>query len=208
MRKTKVIMDYSTNRYSDSEFGVKTETIATNLADNPDFPTLKVTAGEIKTQGDIYRGWLARMPEGNKQVTLSKNQSRALLEGMLGDTALKVQDLSGGDEKFILSTGFDVKRKPTPVGLLERIDKVVANPGPSRRSLEISWDVVPNAYMYELEYTEAPSTDDSKWIHTSNTKRKIVIEGLTRGKAYAFKVAAAGSDPGRVWSDEIISFVM
>jgi hypothetical protein len=208
MGKTKVIMDYSTNRYSDSEFGVKTETIATNLADNPDFPTLKVTAGEIKTQGDIYRGWLARMPEGNKQVTLSKNQSRGLLEGMLGDTALKVQDLSGGDEKLILSTGFDVKRKPTPVGLLERIEKVVANPGPRRGSLEISWDVVANAYLYEMQYTEAPSTEDSKWIHTSNTKRKIVVDGLTRGKAYAIKVAAAGSDPGRVWSDEIISFVM
>jgi len=208
MGKTKVIMDYSTNRYTDSEFGVKTETIATNLADNPDFPTLKVTAGEIKTQGDIYRGWLARMPEGNKQVTLSKNQSRALLEGMLGDTALKVQDLSGGDEKLILSTGFDVKRKPTPVGLLERIDKVVANPGPRRGSLEISWTVVPNAYMYELEYTESPNNPDSKWIRLSSTKHKIVIDGLIRGQAYAIRVAAAGSDPGRVWSDEIISFVM
>jgi hypothetical protein len=208
MAKAKVIMDYSTNRYSDSEFGVKTETIATNLTDNPDFPTLKDKATEIKTQGDIYRGWLARMPEGNKQVTLAKNQSRALLEGLLSDTALKVQDLSGGDEKLILSTGFDVKRKPTPVGLLERIDKVVANPGPRRGSLEISWDVVANAYLYEMQYTEAPSTDDSKWIHTSNTKRKIVIDGLTRGKAYAIKVAAAGSDPGRVWSDEIISYVM
>jgi len=59
-----------------------------------------------------------------------------------------------------------------------------------------------------VQYTETPSTDNSKWSHTSNTKRKIIIDGLVRGKAYTIQVAAAGSDPGRVWSDEIISYVM
>jgi hypothetical protein len=208
MEKAKVILDHSTNRYSDSEFGVKTSTIATCLADNASFPTLKDKAIEIKTQGDIYRGWLDRMPEGSKQVTLAKNESRKLLESLLNDTGLKIQDLSGGDEKLILSTGFDVKRKPTPVGLLDRIVKIMVNPGPRRGSLEISWEVVPNAYLYEIEYTESPSGDDSKWIHVSTTKHKIVIDNLVRGKAYTIRIAAAGSDPGRVWSDEIISFVM
>jgi len=208
MAKTKVILDYSTNRYTDSEFGVKTSTIATSLAGNPNFESLKDKAAEIKTQGDTYRGWLDRMPEGSKQVTLAKNESRKLLEDTLNDTGIKIQDLSGGDEKLILSTGFDVRRKPAPVGLLERPVNVTAKAGPRRGSLEISWDVVPNAYMYEIEYADAPSTEDSKWIHTSNTKRKIVIDGLTRGKAYVIRVAAAGSDPGRVWSDEIISYVM
>jgi len=208
MAKTKVILDYSTNRYTDSEFGVKTSTIATSLADNPNFESLKDRAAEIKAQGDTYRGWLDRMQEGSKQVTLAKNESRKLLEETLNDTGIKIQDLSGGDEKLILSTGFDVRRKPTPVGELERIEKVVAKAGSSRGTLEISWDVVPNAYMYEIEYTEAPSADNSKWLRVSTTKRKIVINELTRGKAYAIRVAAAGSDPGRVWSDEIISYVM
>ena len=208
MSKTKVILDYSTNRYSDSEFGVKTSTMATCLADNTDFPTLKDKAVEIKTQGDIYRGWLDRMPEGNKQVTLAKNESRKLVESILNDTGIKIQDLSGGDEKLILSTGFDVRRKSTPVGELERIETVVAKAGSSRGSLEINWDVIPNAYLYEIEYTESPSSPTSKWIHLSTTKHKIIIDGLTRGQAYAIRVAAAGSDPKRVWSDEIISYVM
>ena len=84
----------------------------------------------------------------------------------------------------------------------------VTNPGPTRGSLEISWEVVPNAYMYEIEYTEAPSTPEGKRTRTSSTKHKAVLDGLTRGMAYAIRVAAAGSDPGRVWSDEIISYVM
>ena len=141
-------------------------------------------------------------------MTIEKNQVRQELEDLLGSTAVKVQDISGGNELLILSAGFDLKRKPAPVGLLERPANVTANPGPTRGSLEISWDVVPNAYIYELQYTEAPSSGDSKWMRISNTKHKMVIDNLVRGKAYAIQVAGAGSDPRRVWSDEIISYVM
>jgi len=102
---------------------------------------------------------------------LSHYQSRGILEDLLSGTAIKVQDLSNGDEKLILSAGFEVKRKPAPVGLLERPENVIAKAGPTRGSLEVSWNVVPNAYLYEVQYTEAPATVDSKWLHTSNTKR-------------------------------------
>lgn len=208
MVKSKVIVDYSPNRYSDSELNVKAGTIGTDLTDNPAFPTLKETGAAIKTLNDTFGGLLIQMADGNKQLTLQKNETRANLEKLLGSTALKVQDISGGDEQLILSAGFDVKRKPVPVGLLDCPEKLKAIPGPTRGSLEISWDVVPNAYIYEIEYTEAPTTADSKWLRVSNTKHKIVIDSLVRGQAYAIRVAGAGTDPRRVWSDEIISYVM
>ena len=208
MVKVKVIVDYSSNRYSDQDLSVKGTTIGDDLTDNPSFPTLAEVATAIKAKNASFMSLLSKMAEGNKQVTIEKNKVRGELEDLLGSTALKVQDISMGDEQLILSTGFDVKRKPAPVGLLDRPAKVTANPGPTRGSLEISWDVVPNAYIYEIQYTEAPSTADSVWIRISITKHKVIIEGLVRGKAYAIKVAGAGSDPGRVWSDEIISYVM
>ena len=208
MAKSKVIVDYSANRYSDLEIKNRAETISENLLNNPAFQSLNQMANSVRAQAADFGSWIMKMPEGNKQVTLFKNQSRNILEDLLSGTAIKVQDLSNGDEKLILSAGFEVKRKPTPVGLLERPENVIAKAGPTRGSLEVSWNVVPNAYLYEVQYTEAPSTEDSKWLHTSNTKRKIVLDSLTRGKAYSIQVAAAGSDPGRVWSDAIISYVM
>ena len=51
-------------------------------------------------------------------------------------------------------------------------------------------------------------TDKSVRQRTSTTKHKIVVDGLIRGQAYSIQVAGAGSDPGRVWSDAIISYVM
>ena len=208
MGKAKVIVDYSSNRYSDLELKNKGDNIVICLTDNPKFASMAPSVTLIKAQLVDYGNWLALMPQGNRQVTIDKNNSRKLLENMLSTAALQVQEISGGDESIIVSSGFDVKRKPMPVGLLDRPENVQANPGPTRGSMEISWDVVDNAYLYEVEYTEAPSTPESKWLRTSTTKHRIVIDGLIRGKAYAYKVAGAGSDPGRVWRDEIISYVM
>jgi hypothetical protein len=208
MPKAKVIVDFSTNRYSDLALKNKADNIVICLTDNPKFATLAPKTTQIKVQVDDFGSFLARMAQGNKQLTLAKNQSRSVLEDLLGSTATQVQDLSAGDEEIIISAGFDVKRKPTPVGILERPDNVKANPGPTRGSLEISWNVVSGAYMYEIEYALNPETENSQREHTSTTKHKAVIEGLTRGQAYAVRVAAAGSDPGRVWSDAIISYVM
>ena len=208
MAKAKVIVDFSTNRYSDLELTSKVVGITTCLTDNPKFVALAPTVVLIKAKNDNFGALLAKGSEGNKQVTVEKNSVRAELEPMVASAALQVQEISGGDELLILSAGFDVKRKATPIGELERPANVVAKPGSSRGSLDVSWNVVPNAYMYELQFTYSPSTADSVWQRTSNTKRKITIENLVRGKAYAIVVAGAGTDPRRVWSDEIISYVM
>ena len=195
MAKAKVIVDFSTNRYSDLELKNKSDNIVICLTENQKFAPLEAKATQIKAQVDDFGSLLARMAQGNKQLTNDKNHSRTGLEELLGSTALQVQELSNGDENFIISAGFDVKRKPTPVGLLERPANVVANPGPRRGSLEISWDVVPNARLYELEIIESPVTDKSVPQRLSTTKHKMIVDGLIRGQAYSIAVAGAGSDP-------------
>jgi len=40
------------------------------------------------------------------------------------------------------------------------------------------------------------------------TKRKLLVEGLTSGQQYVFKMAAGGSDPNRTWTDEIASYIL
>ncbi|MEI8086417.1 MAG: fibronectin type III domain-containing protein [Paludibacter sp.] len=208
MAKAKVIVDFSTNRYSDIELNVKLKTISTCLTDNPKFLALAPTVVILKTNIERFSTLVELGSEGNKQSTVEKNSVRGILEPMAASLAVQVQEICEGDELQIISAGFDVKRKATPIGELERPANVVAVAGSSRGSLAVSWSVVPNAYIYEIQYTDAPSTADSVWQRTSNTKRKITLENLVRGKAYAIVVAGAGTDPRRVWSDEIISYVM
>jgi len=64
------------------------------------------------------------------------------------------------------------------------------------------------ADFYEFEHTELPITPTSYWTKDTTKKRKYEKTGLDSGKQYAFRVAGAGSDPSRVYSDIITSYVL
>jgi len=72
----------------------------------------------------------------------------------------------------------------------------------------ISCNGVDRALFYVFEYCAAPLTADSVWIQVTGSRRKMLIEGLTSGKEYCFRVAAARTHPSRIWSDVINSYVI
>jgi hypothetical protein len=205
MTIARVSVDHSTHNYSDKDLSVKAKTISDNLTEIPIFLTLAETAALIKAKKIVFDDFLSKMPGGNKQITVLKNNARLDLESVLKSGALKVQDISGGDEAIILSSGYDITRKGTPVGILDQVVNLQIKLGKLSGSLEISWDVVDHAYSYEIQYTKNPKTDDSVYKIVTSTKRKILLENLIPGQTYSVKVAAVGSDPKRVWSVEIIS---
>jgi len=69
-------------------------------------------------------------------------------------------------------------------------------------------NVIPSASFYEIEYSEVTADGVRKWIKVTSTKRKLEIAGLISGKQYVFRMAGAGSNPARMRSDEIITFVI
>lgn len=119
-----------------------------------------------------------------------------------------MQTTSDGDEAIILSSGFDVNKKPKTVGVLDKPVNFVVKPGKNRGSINASCDKVESANFYELEFTETPVTASSIWRQRSFTKSKGDIDGFTSGVEYAFRMCGAGSNPTRVWSDIITSFVL
>ncbi|HJV78464.1 MAG TPA: hypothetical protein VJ602_08780, partial [Paludibacter sp.] len=72
----------------------------------------------------------------------------------------------------------------------------------------VSCEVITSASFYEFEYAEVTADGTLNWIHKTSTKHKILIEGLTSGKQYTFRIAGAASDPSRIWSDQISTFVI
>lgn len=65
-----------------------------------------------------------------------------------------------------------------------------------------------HATFKEFEYREVASENGNGWIKSTSTKRKLLVQGLTSGKEYAFGVAGGGAEPSRLWSNEITSFVL
>lgn len=208
MVKIKIYIDFSTNRYSDSELLTKTASIETALLNNPHFASLARKLTVVTEKKDIFALALSKAANGTKQDTYDKNIARIPLETALGDLGLSVQEISGGDESLILESGFDLKKKRSSVGELDPVKNLEVKAGMGHGVLDISWNVVEHALVYNLEYCEAPSSDTSAWIRITVSKRRFTIKDLTPGKAYVFRVAAVGTTPDLNWSEEITSFVM
>lgn len=208
MDNFKVIRDFSSNRYTDTELSVMASHVVAEMTDNVNFPTPNPALQAITTANAAYIEALNKAVSGNREDIVIKNSCRKLIETLLKQETEYAQSASGGNEAIILSSGFEVAKKPAPVGPLARATGIKVNAGTNKGSIMVDCDVVEHAAFYEYEYTDAPSTPNSIWLKKTSTKHKVLIEGLTSGKQYVFRVAGAGSDPSRNWSDEITSFVL
>jgi len=204
----KVIRDFSSGRYSDPELSVMASHVIKLMTENAHFPNPNPALDVIATANEAYLASLNKAQNGSKEDTAIKNNNRKNLESLLKTETDYVQRISKGDEAIILSSGFEVNRKPTTVGPLVKATGLTVKAGDNKGSMAVNCNIVNRATFYEFEFTEAPSSPNSIWQKRTSTKHRLLIDGLTSGKQYIFRVAGAGSDPSRNWSDEISSFVL
>jgi hypothetical protein len=205
---SKVLKDFSTNSYSDSELIIKAGSIRECMTDNSSFPDPSPTLDQLKEGTDNFNAALIKAESGTKADKAAKNQIRDTLEALLQLLADYVQRTSKGDETIILSSGFDVQKKSSTIGPLDKPTGVTVKMGNNKGSAIVMCEVVPKSRYYEGEYTATPVTAASIWLRNTSTKRKIQFNNLKSGTEYAFRITAAGTDPTRNWSDEIITYVI
>lgn len=208
METMKISIDFSTNKYSDKELAVKTQFIIDQMTGNSYFSSPSPALTVLQEALDKFSASLTKMEDGNRQNTVDKNARRSELEALLKQEAAYVQQTSGGSEVILISSGFDMNKKKGSVTPLPMVTGITIVAGVARGSIEILWDSIENAHAYEIKYTQGPVTENSVWTYLTVTKHKALIENLTRGGLYVFCVAAIGSDPSRIWSDEVSSYIM
>jgi len=208
MTVSKVSVDFSTNKYRDEALVVEANNVVEMMTGNSDFPEPSPALTEITTASNVLSNAIAIAKTGSVYDTAVKNEKRKLLESLLKQEATYVQITSSGNEVKILSTGFSVNKKASTVGSLSAPENIKISAGENSGSLKISWSAIKRASANIINYTEAPVSDSSVWLSKTTTKHNIIIDNLTSGKQYAFKIAGIGSDDSRIWSDVIYSYVM
>ena len=206
MITTKVVTSFQ--RYKDTDLNQKAQHIVDSLTGNAHFPTPIPTLADVQTSITAYAAALAKAIDGSKQDTVLKNQARDMVETLLGKLALYVQLNSNDDPAIMLSSGFDISKPHAPIGVLPKPDGFYVLAGEEKGSIDLGLTAIAGAVSYQYEYTDAPVTATSNWTVTVNTAAAVTIHHLQSGKEYAFRVAGVGSDPARVYSDVITSFVL
>jgi hypothetical protein len=208
MGNSKVLINFASSKYTDEALGTKTNNILDKVADNPVFQSAVRIIEELKIANTNYIAALAKVEGGSKEDTVIKNNCRKIVETLLKRLAGVVQTVSDGDEAIILSSGMDANKKPSTVGKLAKPDNLTVKPGGNKGAVTMMCDPVEYADFYEFEHTNLPITPTSIWTKDTTKKRKYEKTGLDSGKEYAFRVAGAGTDPSRVYSDIITSFIL
>lgn len=192
---------------SDADLLVEASKIITSMTGNAYFPNPVPPLSEVK---DAYEAFDTAMSATgtSKDATITKNKARAVLEQVLRELGLYVQLNSKGDEAILSSTGYKLASKPTPIGVLPKPVNFTATPADARGSIKLSMKAIDGAGAYVYEYTTAPSTPTSNWERVDTRRASTVISNLKSGQQYTFRAVAVGTDPTRIYSDEVSSFVL
>lgn len=208
MGNSKVSINFASSKYTDEALGTKTNNILDKVDGNPAFQSAQPIIQELRVANTNYINALAKVEGGSKEDTVKKNNCRKMVETLLKKLAGVVQTVSDGDEAIILSSGMDVNRKPGTVGKLAKPENFSVKPGDNKGSVLMMCDAIECADYYEFEHTELPVTPTSIWLKDTSKKRKLQKEGLESGKQYGFRITGAGTDPSRVYSEILTSFIL
>jgi hypothetical protein len=208
MNKAIVSKTFSPKKFKDAALSVRAESVSEHMTDNVNFPDIQEKLDELNTRIESYRTALSESIEGGRFTTAIKQECRRKLEVCLQELATYVQLTSKGDAVLISSSGFDTHKKAARVGVLDKPEAVRIILGPMQGSAWISCNGVDRALFYVFEYCAAPLTADSVWTQVTGSRRKMLIEGLTSGKEYCFRVAGARTHPSRIWSEVVKSYVI
>jgi len=202
----KVLVSFSNNNYSDAELLVKASDVIKGVTNNSNFPTPLPALDEVEAARVAFRDALAAANSGLHEAVAEKNEKRKVLEELLHDLAVYVNQTAKGDEKILLSSGFEMAKKAEAAGPLDAPENVQVHPAKSKGTVEVTCNRVAHANSYSIEYRNLTTPNGTATAFA--TKPKVLITGLTSGNQYAFRVLAVGSDPQRNWSDEVNSFVL
>lgn len=188
----------------------KGQQIVTAMTNNSSFPNPNPPLPDMTSALEGLAQAFAAVQSARSDVTTkvaSQDNAESKVDQMLTQLASYVESVAGKDDALITSIGIETKASrsaPTLPGIPQAL---TANAGEHDGEISLAWRAVPNARSYAIETTQDPATTSS-WTHIGiATSASRVIQNLTSGKRYWFRVAAVGAVGQSGWSEHATKVV-
>lgn len=179
--------------------------IIKNLLGNTNFPTTTPTSAAVTTSVNDYETSLNNEKaayEAAKALTVIAHQKRTALELLTTQLGNNIENLSGGDEGKIKSSGMGAKAKPVRTKvILPKPTGLSATRGDKDGEINLHWDAVRGAKSYRIEICLDPLAQNKWGQCKTSTKSKVTVPALISGQGYWFRVCAINSNGESAWSD-------
>jgi len=164
--------------------------IISSMTGNPDFPTPSPDLALVQTALDELA---AAYQKGLDKSLTAKADQRAknlALNELIRPLRDYVNGVAQGDENIVLSSGFEASKVPSPVGPMPQVLILSAKGGDGDGTVRLRWKSVYGAKNYVVEM----GINDSNYAPIAYpSAANVVVEDLTIGGFYWFRVAANGA---------------
>lgn len=168
--------------------------VVTKLTGNAFFPSPPVTLAELTTKGDELEAAIAQATEGSKASKGARNAVMAEVKVMLTSVADYVRMVAQGDEVKLLTSGFEMAKRPEPVGIPGTARNMEVRATNGKGILELRWRHVHGAHGYRMWMTDSDPNVEANWQPIGYTTRAShTVTDLESLKAYWFCVSAIGT---------------
>jgi len=203
------LVKLGTATMTDTVFLLFAQTENAAMTGNPAYTTPAPAVADMATAITAYGDLLEQIQAAKlllKQLVSEKDTARADLELMLKNRAAYVQLTSNGNTALILSAGFPVRATPSPVGILPPPWGLRVDLNGTVGKMLIYWEPVLNARNYLVQQASIVNGVRSEWtLIDVQGKTNLILNGMTVGMQYVFRVAAGGGSSGRSdWSPEVV----
>jgi hypothetical protein len=131
---------------------------------------------------------------GDRTAIVGRNAAAEQLKKLLRTLSLYIALVADGNGVVILSSGYEISREPSPPAPLSKPAALLAKRSDREGQVKLKWVPVRNAVNCQIEITTTEPTDSqAKWESVGVTsKSKFVVEDLTPGTYYWFRIKAFG----------------
>lgn len=182
------------NRLNATRLVDKSQFVEDRMTNNPAFPTPTPTLVEVIAARAALQAAITGAMDGGRTAVAIRRGREKDLRLLLNQLAGYVSSLAEGNALAILSSGFDVKRVPTPAGeLLAPADLKAAISSFAGR-VDLRWKTVKHAVAYQIHVNGMDPADEAAWqLAGVSTKTIFMVKGLGSATMTWFRVNAIGT---------------
>lgn len=188
--------------YNDADFFVFASGVVFNMQNNPHFPGPVPPLDTISELVKEFDDSLTYAASKNKVDIIVKNKLRKQLEHQLGRLAFYVMYMADDNEAVLISSGYNLTKKPTGNQLGEAGVPVLKS-GANSGEIVGMIRAVKGAKYYLFEITGGDLTEQSIWETHSYSRRKYTFTNLTPGQKYWVRIAVLDTGKQKVYSHPV-----
>ena len=170
----------------------KANSIVSQMTGNPNFTTPNPSLADISIKIDELESAKiqteAIKKEYHTQVSLQKKVEKES-DSMINQLANYVDNVSAGDERKILSSGFAVAAKPGIVEELYPPEDFIATTGDEEGAVKLTWKKLRRVGRHNYNvFGRKYGAKDKFNLLAGTDQKKVVIKGLESSEKYEFYV--------------------